>query len=129
MPHKLPAIVTPEDLTGKKWRTSVGRNSASKMGNARVFFDNFWFMSQREADRWQELKLLQTAGHIKELRRQVPYKLTSHDQFICRYVADYEYVEDGKLVVEDSKGFQTAVFKIKWKMLQAQYPGLVCKIT
>ena len=108
-----------------KWTSAHGRNSSSKMKNVRTFFDGFWFASGREAERWQELKLLQTGGYIKELQRQVPYPLTVHGVTIGKYIADFEYVIGKRLHVEDSKGVATALFKWKHKHFLAEYPGVV----
>lgn len=41
----------------------------------KVKVDGIVFASQKEADRWRELQLLERAGKITELRRQVPFLL------------------------------------------------------
>ena len=41
------------------------------------------------------------------------------------YEADFEYREGETLIVEDVKGFETQVFKLKKKLLLHRYPGLV----
>ena len=88
------------------------------------------FDSRREYSRWCALKLLQRAGMIRDLRRQVAFllipaqrdqetgKLIEHD---CRYVADFVYVEDDKTVVEDAKGVRTKEYIIKRKLMLKQY--------
>lgn len=82
------------------------------------------FASKREARRYGELKLLEKAGKIKNLRRQVPYALTIQ----TKYLADFCYEENGLLVVEDSKGFATREFKRKRKAMKQQY-GIEVKTT
>lgn len=80
--------------------------------------------SKKEARRHQELKLLERAGEIQNLRRQVKYILI-HSQRIdgkvvereCSYKADFVYEENGETVVEDVKGFRTADYKLKRKMM------------
>lgn len=50
--------------------------------------------------------------------------LSSSDAFICNYVGDFSYIEKGKQIVEEIKGHETPVFKIKWKWVQADYGHL-----
>lgn len=94
--------------------------------------------SLKEYKRYQELLLLQRAGKIKDLKRQV--KFVIQDAFRYRnekiseiaYVADHVYERDGETVVEDVKGVSkngdaitaTKDFKLKWKLLKAKYPEL-----
>ena len=77
------------------------------------------FDSQKEYHRWCELKLLERAGKISDLKRQVSFELIpkQEGERACSYVADFTYLEDGKLVVEDCKGFKTEVYKIKKKLM------------
>ena len=77
------------------------------------------FDSVKEYHRWGVLRLLERAGRISDLKRQVSYELIPKQQGerACSYVADFTYIEDGKLVVEDCKGFKTDVYKIKKKLM------------
>lgn len=91
------------------------------------------FDSKREMHRYNELKLLEKAGKIKDLRRQVPYILIpsqrevvfkngcpKHGKVIereCKYIADFVYEENGQIVVEDTKGYRTADYLLKRKMM------------
>lgn len=101
------------------------------------------FDSRKEFKRWNELKELQQAGMISNLKRQVSYEL--QPKFVnaegesihaIKYMADFEYTMDGKTVVEDVKAIikktgkpmTTADFKIKWKILQYKYPSVVFRI-
>ena len=47
----------------------------NKYGNKKTVVDGITFDSRKEAKRYQELKLLEKAGEIKDLRRQVKYEL------------------------------------------------------
>jgi hypothetical protein len=40
---------------------------------------------------------------------------------LCVYRADFTYEADGKLVVEDAKGFRTEMYKLKKKWVKAEY--------
>lgn len=95
------------------------------------------FDSEKEYARWGQLRLLEKAGLISELKKQVP--LLVHEEFIdpqgkkhraTYYNADFTYTENGRSIVEDVKGqdkttgkyLTTQVFNLKWKLLQARYP-------
>ena len=77
--------------------------------------------SRKEAQRWCELKLLERAGKIKDLQRQVKYELIPKQdgERACYYVADFVYhnAETGKKVVEDTKGKKTKEYIIKRKLM------------
>ena len=77
------------------------------------------FDSHMEYHRWCELRLLERAGRITDLRRQVIYELIPKQdgERACNYVADFVYNEDGKQVVEDAKGHKTEAYKIKKKLM------------
>lgn len=81
------------------------------------------FDSKKEAKRYQELILMQKAGIITDLKRQVPFTLVpvfSLNKNRYRpliYIADFVYKENGIKVVEDTKGFRTDVYKIKKKLM------------
>lgn len=97
----------------------LGRRAAVK-----TEVDGRVFHSKGEAARYLELKLCQDAGYITSLRCQVPFEIKINGVLICRYVADFVYYDRALLmdVIEDSKGFQESVFKLKWKMMQACHP-------
>ena len=77
------------------------------------------FDSQMEYDRWCVLRLLERAGRITDLKRQVSYELIPKQGTMraCSYVADFTYRENGKPVVEDCKGYRTEAYKIKKKLM------------
>ena len=100
------------------------------------------FDSRKEARRYQELLLLQRAGAIRNLQRQVKYVLipTQYDTYArlgkkgqrlkdgkilmereCAYIADFVYDENGKTVVEDTKGVKTKDYIIKRKLMLKEY--------
>lgn len=109
----------------------------SKYGAKKVEIDGIIFDSKKEGRRYQELKMLQKAGDISGLQRQVKYilipaqrepdtkgprggiikgKLLERE---CSYIADFVYknTHSGEWVIEDTKGFRTAEYKIKRKMM------------
>ena len=90
--------------------------------------------SKRERDRHIDLLLLERAGQITELRRQVAYELAPRVKLggrfkpALRYVADFCYVEAGAVVTEDSKGAITREFRIK-QHLMATVHGIEIRLT
>lgn len=86
------------------------------------------FDSRKEARRHQELLLLERAGQIHGLKTQVEYILIPA-QYIdgkcversCKYYADFVYLQDGQLVVEDAKGYRTKDYVIKRKLMLQKY--------
>ena len=92
----------------------------SKYGNTKIRVDGRLFDSKAEAARWQELQLLERAGEITELERQVEYELIPKQkgERAVKYIADFRYIDhEGKTVVEDTKGVRTPVWIIKRKLM------------
>lgn len=107
-----------------------------KYGSKKVRYDGIVFDSKKEAYRYQELKLLERAGKIKNLELQKPFELipTQREpdtvgkrggiikgkviENSVKYVSDFVYTdENGKTVVEDTKGFRTKDYIIKRKLM------------
>ncbi len=93
----------------------------SKYGAKKTVVDGITFDSQAEATRYGVLKVIQSAGLITDLRLQVPYQITVNGKRVCRYVADFVYIENGKEVVEDVKGMKTPVYNLKKKLMEAVF--------
>lgn len=91
-----------------------------KYGNKRTVVDGINFASQKEARRYGELKLLAKAGEIQNLQLQPRFPLKVFGQLVTTYVGDFQYLEtNGRVVVEDAKGFKTPEYKIKAKLFAA----------
>ena len=99
----------------------------NKFSAVRTTVDGITFASKREAARYGELKLLERAGEISRLSLQPEFVITINGVKICKYIADFRYVDrqKGMIVVEDVKGVKTAVYRLKKKMTEAFYPGLI----
>lgn len=106
----------------------------SKYNARKVVKDGITYDSVREYRRWCELQLLERAGKISGLKRQVEYSLIPAQYEIqtnpvtgkkkrvcveraCTYIADFVYKENGLTVVEDSKGMKTRDYIIKRKLM------------
>ena len=85
-----------------------------------ITIDGQRFASHLEGRRYNELVLLQRAGHISDLQLQVAFPLRVNNQLITTYVADFTYTTpDGKYHVEDTKGILTSTYKLKKKLMAA----------
>ena len=106
----------------------------NKYKNKKTQVDMYVFDSIAESKRYKELVLLERAGQIKNLKLQPKfelqpsYKKNNRTIRAITYKADFSYLEDDKLVVEDVKGFVTKEFKIKEKMFNYIYKDLELKI-
>ena len=108
----------------------------SKYHSQKVVADGEVFDSRKECRRCQELKLLEKAGEITDLRRQVPFEIIPDQREPDRigprggrkkgriierkavYIADFVYNDrSGQEVVEDCKGMRTKDYIIKRKLM------------
>ena len=107
----------------------------SKYRSKKITQNGITFDSLKEYRRFCELSLLERAGQITNLQRQVKFVLipaqyepdtigvrggVKRGKLLERevsYVADFVYTQDGKQVVEDTKGFKTKDYIIKRKLM------------
>lgn len=103
---------SPEQLAAydrRKVERAEPAKKPPKYRNTKTVVDGITFDSKKEAARWQQLKLQEAAGTIQDLRRQVPFelapavKLDGRKKPALRYMADFVYLENGLLIVEDCK--------------------------
>lgn len=107
----------------------------SKYHNKKTIIDDITFDSKLEAKRYQELKLMEQNGLIKDLLLQPNYELIpsfkkNNSAFLkSSYRADFSYfdIELGKTIVEDTKGFKTDTYLLKRKLFEYNYPELEIK--
>lgn len=91
--------------------------------------DNILFSSKMERKRYQQLKLLEKAGEIKELALQPKYLLLpaferNGEHFLAiNYIADFSYYDcqTKKRVAEEVKGMETEIWKIKKKLFHYRH--------
>lgn len=107
----------------------------NKYKNTKTIVDGIEFDSRKEAARYKELKLLEAAGEISNLEMQVKFVLIPTQRepdFVgvrggikkgkviekeCSYLADFVYIRDGEVIVEDTKGIKTKDYIIKRKLM------------
>lgn len=96
-----------------------------KYGNKKIIVDNIKFDSKKEASRYQELKLLEKAKMIEDLRLQVRLEIVPKQKGERNvvYVADFMYFDKtlNKCIIEDTKGFKTKDYIIKRKLVKLKY--------
>ena len=119
--------------------TAISHSKRSKYGSRKITLDGMTFDSAKEYMRFRELSILERAGEITGLERQVKYVLipaqyapdtmTARGKIKrgkllereCSYVADFRYKKDGETVVEDVKGYKKgqayALFTLKRKLM------------
>lgn len=93
----------------------------TKYHSKRTEVDGIKFASRLEAKRYGELKLLERAKKITGLAIQPRYPITVNGFLVCTYVADFTYwdMAKEKQIIEDCKGMQTQVYKLKAKLVYA----------
>lgn len=97
--------------------------------------DGITFDSIKEAHRYVYLKKRQELGLISDLKLQVKFELIPIQrepstltkrgkekkgktiELPVTYIADFVYMENGNMVVEDTKGFKTKDYIIKRKLM------------
>ncbi len=103
------------------------RSKSSKYNNCRFTDSEGSWDSKRERERWGQLRLLESSGRIQQLRKKVVYELIAssfknHKRLRpIQYVADFVYIEQGIMVVEDSKGFRNKVYELKKRLMWEKY--------
>jgi hypothetical protein len=108
----------------------------NKYHNKKTAHEGMIFDSQKEARRWNELQLMQCAGMITEVQRQVEFVVVPKSEKFraSKYIADFVYRETrtGEIVIEDVKGMRKGaayqVFKIKQKLMWQIYNYEVIEI-
>lgn len=87
--------------------------------------------SKREAKRCDDLHKLQCDGRIAGLQQQPVFHFEVDGRPIkmgnghkAQLTADFSYVEKGRKVVEDSKGFVVRDFPLRWALAKTLWPDI-----
>lgn len=101
----------------------------NKYRNKKATYNDIQFDSIKEMKRYKELQILENIGEIHSLvlqpkfvlQESFKFKDETHQKIV--YIADFQYVDTrtNKTVVEDVKGFETDVFRIKQKLLLKKF--------
>jgi hypothetical protein len=94
----------------------------SKYGNKKVVLDGVTHASQKQGLRWVLLRQWERDGKIKDLQREVTYRLEVNGKLVCKYIADHVYWNGAAKIVEDVKSEITRknrAYRIKLKLMRA----------
>jgi len=108
----------------------------SKYGAIKIEVSGIKFDSKAEARRYGQLIMLERAGHIKNLERQVVYILApavvlgGRKKPALRYIADFKYSDpkSNDFIVEDVKGVVTPLFRVKQHLMKSVH-GIDVRVT
>ena len=110
------------------------KGSRNKYGAKKTVVGDIKFDSKKEANRWIELQLLERAGEISGLQRQVKIDLMGqHGPLLTRtgrkmrFTIDFAYTEKGAVIHEDVKGYATRDYEVRVAVARAM--GLEVKET
>jgi len=94
----------------------------NKYGAERKEYGGRIYHSKKEAGYARDLDLLKKAGEIKDWKPQHKLPLNVNGYHICNYIVDFLVTyKDGSQGLEEIKGLETAVFRLKWKLCEAIY--------
>lgn len=101
-----------------------GGAKKAKYGNTKTVAEGHTFDSKVEAERYLHLRDWEKRGIISDLRCQVKFELIPSQiksdgkrERSCVYIADFTFIKNGVLFVEDKKGFRTKDYIIKRKLM------------
>jgi hypothetical protein len=125
--------MNPDEITLDEYRALARR--APKYSNTHVQSGGYAFDSKAEERRYHLLRLLERDGTIHDLRVHPVYELQpafvtpgGRKVAAISYEGDFAYIEGDQPVVEDVKGVETDVFKIKAKLFRFRYPTIELRI-
>jgi hypothetical protein len=124
----------PDEISLEEYWELIKKDS-NKFGAKLVEIDGYTFQSGVEGKRYEQLRLTAQAGQIQDLKVHAPaieILPAFRDRYGKRhkatfYIPDFSYYELGQFVIEDVKGgeaTQTALFKLKYKMVLLRYPEI-----
>ena len=96
-----------------------------KYGNRKVMYDGHVFDSRKECERYKELMQMFMNDEISVPICQQTFELLPSQrgpdgkviERPVRYKADFTYIKDGEMIVEDTKGVKTPEYVIKRKLM------------
>lgn len=94
-----------------------------------VFVNEIRFPSFKEATRYSKLSFLEKENIISDLELQPVYPIIINEIKIGKWIGDFKFTYNGTKIVEDVKGKETDVFKLKKKIIEALYPGVIIYLT
>ena len=106
--------------------------SYSKYRSKKTYVGEKKFDSQKEANRYVELLLMERGNNIQDLKTQVRFPLIAKSKYGREivYVCDFAYYENGKLVVEDAKSpvTKTPLYRLKKRLMAEKYDIVIKEV-
>lgn len=105
----------------------------NKFGRKKSEFNGDIYDSKLEANYAEHFNTMLKAGELTHIDRQVKIPLKAYDKHICNYYIDFVLThKSGEREYAEIKGYATDVWKLKWKMLEAQLdatePGSIMRV-
>jgi len=98
------------------WRQRKG----NKFGNVSKVYGGRVYHSKLEAGYARDLELRKKAGEITEIIPQYKIDLSVNGYHICNYYCDFKIIlADGSIELHEVKGFETEIYRLKRKLLEA----------
>lgn len=106
------------------------RKQTNKYKAKRQEYNGIGYHSKREASKAWELDQLVKTGEVIEWKRQVKVPLEVNGHHIANYYVDFLITwKGGDKEFVEIKGFETEVWRLKWKLFEALYEGKGYKLT
>ncbi|MDX5586536.1 MAG: DUF1064 domain-containing protein [Aureibaculum sp.] len=95
----------------------------NKYNAKKVVYNGRKYDSKRESSYAQQLDWMLKVGEIAEIIPQYKINIEVNGLHICKYYMDFKIVRpNGAIEMHEVKGFETSVWKLKWKLAIALYP-------
>lgn len=100
--------------------TKAFQARGSKYKAVKQKFEGKTYDSKKEAQYAQQIEWRKKVGEIKEIIPQFKIELYVNGSKICNYYVDFKLImPDGSIEFHEVKGFETDVWKLKWKLTEA----------
>ncbi len=97
--------------------------SKSKYKAVKQNYNGYSYDSKLEANWAAQLDLMIKAKEVKKWERQHKISIDIDGIHICNYFIDFKvWFTDGRVEYHEVKGYETEVWKLKWKLSKALYP-------
>lgn len=117
-------IVSEMEVPKKAKRSKYGVSVASERTYKGKVYD-----SKLECQYRMHIDLLVKSERVVSISEQVPFLIVVNDKPICKYLLDFEVVYfDGTIQYVDCKGVLTAIYKLKKKLVEAQFGIVIWEI-
>ena len=115
--------ITMDELPAE-WRVAGDAAPMGKYRNRKVIIGDQTFASQKEANRYSQLRMLEKGGVISRLTVHPRFQLEINRMRIGAYTADFRYIDEhGNWVIEDvkSNATKTTAYQLRKRLMKALY--------